>query len=54
MTVWGYYDGYFRRNRSCRLSPTPPIMKMAVGEIGRGLLSEENHMEPVLGLVDYE
>ena len=22
---------YFRSNRSCRLSPTPPIMKMAVG-----------------------
>ena len=31
----------FRSNRSCRLSPTPPIMKMAVGEIGRGLFSEE-------------
>ena len=40
-------------NRSCRLSPTPPIMKMAVGairesplrEIGRGLFSEESSMQ---------
>ena len=47
------YDGlagvYFRNNPSCRLPPTPPIMKMAVGairesplrEIGQGLFSEE-------------
>lgn len=26
--------------RSCRLSPAPPIMKMATREIGHGLFSE--------------
>ena len=40
---------YFQRDRSCRFSPTPPIMKMAewairespLREVGRGLFSEE-------------
>ena len=32
--------GYFLRNRSCRLSPTPPIMKMAVRAIRESPLRE--------------
>ena len=52
--MWGYYDGYFHRNRSCRLSPTPPIMKMAVGEIGRGLLSEESLMSVATDTTKHE
>ena len=32
----GFAGAYFRSNRSCRFSPTPPIMKM-------GVLSSESH-----------
>ena len=47
--------GCFQRNRSCRLSPRPPIMQMAVGAIrewplrenGRGLFSGESLMSVV-------
>ena len=36
---------YFHSNPSCRLPPTPPNMKMAVGEIGRGLFSHQSQQE---------
>ena len=44
MTIWGI-AAYFCSKRSCRLSPTPPIMKVSVGairesslrEVGRGM-----------------
>ena len=36
----GFAGSYFRSNRSCRLSPTPPIMKMAAGAIRESPLRE--------------
>ena len=36
----GFAGAYFRSNRSCRLSPTPPIMKMAVRAIRESPLRE--------------
>ena len=51
MTAAGLRGRYFRSNRSCRLSPTPSVMKMAVGtirksrEVGRGLFWDDDGRE---------
>ena len=58
-----FAGAYFHSNPSCRLPPTPPIMKMAVRairespllrEIGRGLFSEESPMSVATDTTNHE